>query len=381
MEAKLLRAYEDLNRVEVERKRIEQIVKACEKNPPNNEEQIRNLETQIDVFQKLISYHQGLMTNATKEETQNKKQLQEMMYEMQKQENERTSQIMRVQDVMERKRRLQILMTEGDEGRKNFALFPTESTEVDIPKLKNRHINYKKWKAKLNVTKAFISEKRLLFEASFRKMIDIAGLRKVETSQLLHKENPLQNLEGLIAFIERANDLDKQKKSKEARIEKLKRDKDELMTELRRWENGVQLIECGHIERAQKKLYNEDKSLRTVKDQQQRLVSLIADLKSGFVNVAKILQIDNVFETEADQMNLIDKICDRFVKLEAKKNGTNFDSAQRSDSLSGDRNGHQNSNESNRSSVKPGADDTITSPQGKGFRKKQPKQSKCYLKF
>jgi uncharacterized protein YneF (UPF0154 family) len=66
-------------------------VKACEKNPPNNEEQIRNLETQIDVFQKLISYHQGLMTNATKEETQNKKQLQEMMYEMQKQENERTS--------------------------------------------------------------------------------------------------------------------------------------------------------------------------------------------------------------------------------------------------------------------------------------------------
>jgi hypothetical protein len=41
MEAKLLKAYEDLNRVEVERKRIEQIVKACEKNPPNNEEQIR----------------------------------------------------------------------------------------------------------------------------------------------------------------------------------------------------------------------------------------------------------------------------------------------------------------------------------------------------
>lgn len=196
---------------------------------------------------------------------------------------------MRVQDVMERKRRLQILMIEGDEGRKNFALFPTENTEVDIPKLKNRHINYKKWKAKLNVTRAFISEKRQLFEASFRKMIDIAGLRKVETSQLLHKENPLQNLEGLIAFIERANDLDKQKKSKEARIEKLKRDKEEQVTELRRWENGVQLIECGHIERAQKKLYNEDKSLRTVKDTQQRLVSLIADLKSGFVNVAKIL--------------------------------------------------------------------------------------------
>jgi hypothetical protein len=100
------------------------------------------------------------MTNASKEETANKKQLQEMMYEMQKQEDERSAQIMRVQDVMERKRRLQILMVEGDEGRKNFALFPTESTEVDIPKLKNRHVTYKKWKAKLNVTKAFISEKR-----------------------------------------------------------------------------------------------------------------------------------------------------------------------------------------------------------------------------
>jgi hypothetical protein len=48
-----------------------------------------------------------------------------------------------------------------------------------------------------------------MFEGSFRKMIDIAGLRKVETSELLKKENPLQNLEGLIAFIERANDLDK----------------------------------------------------------------------------------------------------------------------------------------------------------------------------
>jgi hypothetical protein len=78
-----------------------------------------------------------------------------------------------------------------------------------------------------------------MFESSFRKMIDIAGLRKVETSELLKKENPLQNLEGLIAFIERANDLDKQKKSKEARIEKLKREKDELLTELKKWENGV----------------------------------------------------------------------------------------------------------------------------------------------
>ena len=57
-------------------------------------------------------------------------------------------------------------------------------------------------------------------------------------------------MEGLIAFIERANDLDKSKRQKETKIEKLKRDKEELLIELKKWENGVQLIECGHIERA-----------------------------------------------------------------------------------------------------------------------------------
>jgi len=46
-------------------------------------------------------------------------------------------------------------------------------------------MNYRKWKAKLNVTKAFISEKRSLFDQSFRKMIEIAGLRKVEAANLL----------------------------------------------------------------------------------------------------------------------------------------------------------------------------------------------------
>lgn len=142
-------------------------------------------------------------------------------------------------DIVERKKRLDLLLMEGDEGRKNFAMHPIESVEIDVGKLKSRQQNYKKWKAKLNVTKAFVSEKRLLFESSFRKMIEIAGLRTVETATLLQKENPLQNLEGLIAFIERANDLDKSKRQKESKIEKLKRDKEELMTELRKWENGI----------------------------------------------------------------------------------------------------------------------------------------------
>jgi chromosome segregation ATPase len=89
MEAKLLKAYEDLNRVEVERKRIEQIVKACEKNPPNNEEQIRNLEQQIDVFVKLIQHHQSLMSGAHKEQELFKKQQSELQSEMSKLEHDR----------------------------------------------------------------------------------------------------------------------------------------------------------------------------------------------------------------------------------------------------------------------------------------------------
>jgi hypothetical protein len=53
--------------------------------------------------------------------------------------------------------------------------------------------------------------------------------------------------------------------------------------------------------------------------------------------VAKILQIENIGDSEGDQMALIDKICDRFQRLESKKNNA-FDSAKRSDSLSADRN-------------------------------------------
>jgi len=35
-------------------------------------------------------------------------------------------------------------MLEGDEERKNFAMFPIESTEIDVGKLKIRQQNYKK---------------------------------------------------------------------------------------------------------------------------------------------------------------------------------------------------------------------------------------------
>jgi hypothetical protein len=128
-------------------------------------------------------------------------------------------------------------MIEGEEDRKNFAMFPIEAEHIDVGKLKQRQQNYKKWKAKLNVTRAFIREKRILYQSSFKKLIDIAGLRKIE--DLLQNESPLENLEGLIAFIERANDLDNSKRQKETKIEKLKRDRDELIADLKKWENGV----------------------------------------------------------------------------------------------------------------------------------------------
>lgn len=40
-EAKLLKAYENLNRVEVEKKRLEQIFTVCQRNPAKNQEWIR----------------------------------------------------------------------------------------------------------------------------------------------------------------------------------------------------------------------------------------------------------------------------------------------------------------------------------------------------
>lgn len=105
------------------------------------------------------------------------------------------------------------------------------------------------------------------------------------------------------------------------------------------------------------------------------MVSLIADLKSGFVNVAKILLLDEHLETESDQTTLIDKICDKFNHLEMKKHGQ-ID--QNRDALSGDRTiDNKNSNESNRSSQRH--DDNTQSPQNGRLRKKQPKQSMFFL--
>jgi hypothetical protein len=52
-------------------------------------------------------------------------------------------------------------------------------------------------------------------------------------------------------------------------------------------------------------------------------LGLIADLKSGFVNIAKILGLDDTLTTEQDQTMLIDKICERFKNLETIKADSN----------------------------------------------------------
>lgn len=69
------------------------------------------------------------------------------------------------------------------------------------------------------------------------------------------------------------------------------------------------------------------------------------------MNVAKILGIEEGLETESDQTALIEKICEKFSKLEAYRNGSKIDLAGHSDTLSADRNAPvAGSGESQRSS-------------------------------
>lgn len=98
--------------------------------------------------------------------------------------------------------------------------------------------------------------------------------------------------------------------------------------------------------------------------------------------MAKILGIDEGLETESDQTALIDKICEKFQRLEAIKNGSKID-INNSDSISADRNGNV-AGESHRSSKPEGEGHTsgnLLSPHGTRGRKKQPKQSKLSSLF
>ena len=82
-------------------------------------------------------------------------------------------------------------------------------------------IVYKKWMAKLQVTKAFVHQKKNYLERAFRKITAVTGI-----------SNP-NDIEGLLGFIERTNDLRKTKFLKEKRVEFLKEEKTKLEEELK----------------------------------------------------------------------------------------------------------------------------------------------------
>lgn len=92
------------------------------------------------------------------------------------------------------------------------------------------------------------------------------------------------------------------------------------------------------------------------------------------MNVAKILGIEEGLETESDQTVLIERICEKFAKLEAYRNGSKIDLAAHSDSLSADRNAVGDSQRSSKP-VAGGPDDaaTLLSPHGQRQKRKQPK--------
>lgn len=128
--------------------------------------------------------------------------------------------IYKVSNIIEKKRQLDIRVAEVEEQRVQI-LKGMEGPEKTINKLKQRQIVYRKWIAKLQVTKAFVNEKKNYYERAFRKITAVTGI-----------SNP-NDIEGLLSFIERTNDLRKTKQTKERKMEQMKHEKVRLEEELR----------------------------------------------------------------------------------------------------------------------------------------------------
>ena len=90
-----------------------------------------------------------------------------------------------------------------------------------IIKLRQRQVVYRKWIAKLQVTKAFVNEKKNYYEKAFRRITAVTGI-----------SNP-NDIEGLLGFIERTNDLRKNKQIREKRVEKMKLERMQLEEDLK----------------------------------------------------------------------------------------------------------------------------------------------------
>jgi len=101
-----------------------------------------------------------------------------------------------------------------------------DGPEKEINKFKQRQLVYRKWLSKLAVTKALINQRRGMYEKAFRKITAVTGI-----------SNP-NDIDGLLGFIERNNDLKKTKYQKEKKLEKLKTEKITLEEELKQYQDG-----------------------------------------------------------------------------------------------------------------------------------------------
>jgi len=126
---------------------------------------------------------------------------------------------------MSKRHMIQRRVVDAEENRQ-MILQGLEGPEKAIGKLKHRHGVYKKWIAKLKVTKALVNERKNWFEKNFRKITAVTGIG-----------NP-NDIEGLLSFIERTNDLRKTKVVRERKLDHLKLERTRLEDELKNYEEG-----------------------------------------------------------------------------------------------------------------------------------------------
>lgn len=149
-------------------------------------------------MRKLVRYEEAQITQYKNEEEDFYKQMNDMVTQMEEKKRLRDQAILKVSKIIDKKRKLDQKVAEVEEQRLQI-LKGMEGPEKTINKLKQRQIVYRKWIAKLLVTKAFVIQKRQYYEKKFRMITAVTGI-----------SNP-NDIEGLLGFIERTNDLRKTK--------------------------------------------------------------------------------------------------------------------------------------------------------------------------
>lgn len=168
---------------------------------------------------------------------------------MEDQKNVRDIAAKKVANVLHKKKQLDDRVAKVEQGRKQI-LQGLEGPEKIINKLKVRQISYKKWINKLAVTKIFVNERRNYYERSFRKITAVTGIT-----------NP-NDIEGLLGFIERNNDLKKTKVVREKKVEQLKLEKADLEDEYKEYLDGQPQYEQTHVDEISSKISQKEKRLK-----------------------------------------------------------------------------------------------------------------------